>query len=86
MKEAIGDTHDLESLVQLGVFPEDVGLCLSEFWMVLVRIELEDLGGHGRLWWVRSIRVTWDCIASIRPQGLFVFRKAVYVNEKGEMS
>jgi len=41
-----GDTYNLESLVQFGVFPEDLGPCLREFRMVLVRIDLENLGEH----------------------------------------
>ena len=56
-----GDTYDLESLVQFGIFPEDLGLCLGEFRMVLVRIDLENLGGHVLVvgYVARRIRVTW---------------------------
>lgn len=46
MEEAAKNTYDLESLVQLGVFPEDLSLCLSEFRVVLIRIDFEYLGGH----------------------------------------
>ena len=58
-----GDAYDLESLVQFGVFPEDLGLCLREFWMVLVRIDLENLGGHmcpSSVVAIRRIWVTWE--------------------------
>lgn len=42
------NTDDLEPLIEFCVFPEDLGLCLGELRMVLVRIKVEDVGGHAR--------------------------------------
>ena len=40
------ETHDLEPLIQLGVFPENLSLRLGELRMVLVRVYIKDLGRH----------------------------------------
>lgn len=48
--EDVRNPYDFKPLVQFGIFPEDLGLCLREFWMVFVRIDLKNLGGHARLW------------------------------------
>ena len=45
-KGNIINTDDLEPLIEFCVFPQELGPCLREFRMVLVRINLENLGGH----------------------------------------
>ena len=47
-EEDTRNTYDFEPLIQFGVFPEELSLRLSEFRVVLVRINLKNLGGHVR--------------------------------------
>lgn len=50
-RRARQDTYDLESLAQLGVFPEHLSFRLGELRMIFVWIDVENLSGHARSWW-----------------------------------
>ena len=75
MERDIRNAYDFEPLIQFGVLPEELSLCLSELRMILIRVNLKNLAGHARGWWIRRrIWVTWRSrsAAPRQPRGSFV--------------
>jgi len=68
VEREIRKSYDFEPLIQFRVLPEELSLCLSEFRMVLVQVNLRNLGGHACCWlfW-RCTLIMWVGGRDLRP-------------------